>query len=291
MPKGERKKAVKQIEEQIPEIKSAIGGTTAEAQGQLPGAKERASTAYDAASGAAAGLDDTGANLAAGKEFGTANPYATSLAGGTANPYATNLAITGGISEDEAQAMETAATRGVRSVYDVLGAEAQRKKAITGGYGGAGEISQMARQAGQASAEAGTDARARIAGIRQGGRVSGAGMVGEQQISGSAQIGDLMKTGAGLSSQGRIAGAQLLTQQYGLAQDQANYIMDYILKAQATGIQLTQQDIAMMVEISKQKGTFGAIAEGIGQIGGAVGGILGGIGGLGGGGGGGSVVV
>lgn len=235
MAKKERKLVDKYAQEQMGDIKTAVGGTVAEAQSQLPGAKARA--------------EESG---------GRASTAAGELALGTANPYATKLAVTGGISEDEAQAMETAATRGVRSVYDVLGAELQRKQAITGGYGGGGETARMARQAGQVAAEAGTDARARIAALRQGGRVAG----------------------AGLYSQDRIAGAQLLTQQYGLNLDQSNAVMDMILKAQATGIQLTQNDIAFLAEMSKQKSGFGAVAEGIGQVAGGVGGLIGGIGAL-----------
>ena len=254
MPKKERELARGHIEEQIPETKAAIGGTVAEAQSQLPGAKERAAATFGAATGAAGGLGDPSNLLAAGKAFGELNPYAT------------GLATTGGISDEEAQAMETAATRGVRSVYDVLGAEVARKGAITGGYGGAGEAAQMARQAGQVSAEAGTGARAKIAEVRQAGKISGAGMVSEQQM-----------TGADLVNKGQIAGAQLLTEQYKISQDQSNAVMDMILKAQATGITLSQADVAMMVELSKQKGTFGAVAEGVGQVGEGVGAVLAGI--------------
>jgi hypothetical protein len=258
MPKKEREIAREDIRGNIPKVEADIGAITGEAKSQLPGAKEDLAASRGAATGAATGL-------------GT-DPMLSRFTSGEANPFATSLATTGGISPDEAQAMETAATRGVRSVYDVMGAEAQRKRAITGGYGGGGEFAQIARQSGQKQAEAITDARARIAGLRQGGR-----------IAGSEQVGDLMKTGAGLTSQERVVGAQLLTQQYGISQDQSNAVMDMILKATATGAQLTQNDIAMMVELSKQKGTFGAVAEGVGQVGGAVGGILTGVGGLGGG--------
>ena len=241
MAKTERKLVDKYSQEQMGDIKGKFGAITGEAESQLPGAKGNVAGTRAEALGAARGLAE-----------GTSNPYAKQLAEGTANPYATGLATTGGISEDEAQAMETAATRGVRSVYDVLGAEAKRKQAITGGYGGAGEISQMARHAGQVSAEAGTDARARIAGLRQQGKVSGAGLITQGQTAGAEMYG-----------RDKVAGAQLLQQQFGLDQNQSNTLMDYILKAQSTGIQLTQQDVAFLAEMSKQKSRFGAVAEGI----------------------------
>ena len=228
MAKKERRMVDKAATQQMEDIKTEIGGTTEDLKAQVPAARVQATESYGAAKGAASGL-----------------------ASGTANPYATNLAVTGGISEDEAQKMETTATRGVRSVYDVLGAEAKRKSAITGGYGGGGEISQMARQAGQKQAEALTDVDARIAGIRQGGREAGAGMIGQQQIS----------------------GAQMLTQQYGLSAEQANFVQEQILKAQATGMQLTQGDIELLAQMSKQPGaitgglqTAGQVMSGVGSL-------------------------
>ena len=267
MAKEERKLVDKYAQQNMKDIEKSIGGTVTEAQSQLPGAKEQAASSYQKAVGAATGLAEGG---------GPQNEYIAALAGGTANPYATSLATTGGVSDDEAQAMETSATRNVRSVYDVLGAEANRRAAITSGYGGTGGISRMARQAGQVASEAGTDARARIAQLRQGGRTAGAGLVTEQNIQGAKLRGDDLQRG----STERIAGAQLLTQQYGLSQEQSNAVMDMILKAQATGIQLTQQDIAFLAEMSKQKSGFGAVVEGFGQVAGGVGGLLTGVGGL-----------
>ena len=235
MPKAERKATTTAATKQMADIKESLGGTTRDLQTQVQPAREQAGAALGAASSAAGGL-----------------------ATGAANPYATNLAITGGITDDEAQSMETAATRGVSSVYDVLGAEAKRKAAITGGYGGAGEISQMARQAGQKQAEAITGAKSAVAGMRQSGRVSGAGMVGQQQT----------------------AGAQLLTQQYGLTAEQSNAVMEQIIRAQTAGEQLTQGDIDLLAQMSKQPGGFMTAMGAIGSLAGGVGGLLTGIGGM-----------
>jgi hypothetical protein len=236
MPKGEREKASNLAAQQMEDIKSSLGPTI-----------ERLGADYT-----------TGSDRAA-RAHSVAAAYSENLAGGEANPFATNLAVTGGISDDEAQAMETSATRGVRSVYDVLGAEAQRRQAITGGYGGAGELSQMARQSGQRQAEAVTGAKAATAGLRQTGRISGAGMVGQQQI----------------------AGAQLLTQQYGLSAQQAQAVMDQILQAKIAGLQLTQGDIAIIAELSKQPGGLGGALGNLGGMMGGAGSLLKGLAGLG----------
>ena len=235
MPKAERKQTTSAATQQMADVKESLGGTTKDLQTRVQPARDQATTSYGAASSAAGGL-----------------------ATGAANPYATNLAVTGGISEDEAQKMETTATRGVSSVYDVLGAEAKRKAAITGGYGGSGEIAQMARQASQKQAEALTTSQANIAGLRQSGRVSGAGMIGQQQI----------------------AGAQMLTQQYGLSAEQAQAVMDQIIKAQATGAQLTQGDIELLAQMSKQPGGFMTGIGAIGSLAGAAGSVMTGLGGL-----------
>jgi len=236
MPKAERKQTTAAATQQMTDIKESLGGTTRDLQTQAQPAREQATQSFGAAQGAASGL-----------------------ATGAANPYATNLAVTGGISEDEAQKMETTATRGVSSVYDVLGAEAKRKAAITGGYGGSGEIAQMARQAGQKQAEALTTSQANIAGIRQRGREAGAGMVSQQQI----------------------AGAQMLTQQYGLSAEQAQAVMDQIIKAQATGAQLTQGDIDLLAQMSKQPGGFMTGLSAVGSLASAAGSVMTGLGGLG----------
>jgi hypothetical protein len=58
-----------------------------------------------------------------------------------------------------------------------------------GGLGGGGEISQMARQVGQQSARASTDAQAEIARIRQAGKLEGLG--GLSQLEQAAASGRL----------------------------------------------------------------------------------------------------
>jgi hypothetical protein len=235
MPKGERKQVDSAANTNMAQIQSGLLGTTQSTlQSEQPAAQAQATSAY-----------------------GTASSGASNLASGTANPYATNLAVTGGISDQDAQKMETTATRGVRSVYDVLGAEAKRKQAITGGYGGSGEIAQMARQSGQKQAEALTTADANIASIRQQGQIAGSGQVGQQQI----------------------AGVQNLTQQYGLSAQQAQSVMDQLIKAQTSGAQLTQGDIDLLAQMSKEPSALSGALGNIGQIAGIGAGLAAGIGG------------
>lgn len=85
------------------------------------------------------------------------------------------FADTGGFSDAERASFKRGATAGVPAAYNVLMGEARRKRAATGGLGGGGEISQMARQLGETSARANTAAENDLASQIRAGKELGLG--------------------------------------------------------------------------------------------------------------------
>lgn len=69
-----------------------------------------------------------------------------------ANNVGTNLASTGGFNPTQANQFLEQATSGTNADYGILQQQAQQQRDKTGGLGSGGEISQMARQLGQAQA-------------------------------------------------------------------------------------------------------------------------------------------
>ena len=185
------------------------------------------------------------------------------------------LADTGGITTEEAGDITRRATRGVTSIYDVLSAEAARRRAITGGYGGASETARLARQAAERSAEAATGAGAQIAQMRQSGRISGiqglAGLTSEEAAGRRAAFGGLAGIETNVAGGVRSAAQLSVDQQIATAQE--------ILKRIQLGQQVSEADLAMLGELSKQPGIFNSIISGIGGITGAITGIRGLVGG------------
>lgn len=187
------------------------------------------------------------------------------------------MAQTGGISESDADAMRRAATRGVTSTYDVLSNEANRRRAVTGGYGGTGEISQMARQVGQKAAEATTDVNARIAGLQQTGRLAGlGGLTSTAGAAGGFESGLAAgrRSGTQLLAQiesdvasGRRASLGGLTQLYNITDQEAQDLGHQILQRIQLGNQASSTDMQIMTELAKAKpGLFSSIMGGLGSI-------------------------
>lgn len=162
----------------------------------------------------------------------------TSSAYTSASDAAKSLALTGGISDEDAAKMERTASRGVKSAYDVASNEAKRKAAITGGYGGLGAISQMARQSGQKQAESITDTQSAIAGLRQ---------------------------------QGKIAGTSNLSNLYGLSSQQSSNVLNSLLQSQS----LSLSDLQLMQGLASQPGTWSKILGSLGGVGSVISSIAG----------------
>ena len=84
-----------------------------------------------------------------------------------------DLISSGGISDATAAAMQRQATSGVSGIYNVLGRNLDRSRAVTGGQGGGGETAQIARQLGQSEANAITGVNAQVGQLRQQGTEAG----------------------------------------------------------------------------------------------------------------------
>ena len=69
---------------------------------------------------------------------------------GTAQSGYSNLASTGGFTPQQSNQFLQQATEGTTDTYNTLSQQAQQNRAATGGLGTGGEVSQMARQLGQA---------------------------------------------------------------------------------------------------------------------------------------------
>jgi hypothetical protein len=176
------------------------------------------------------------------------------------------LAETGGVSPEEAGAMTRRATRGVTSIYDVLSAEAARRRTITGGYGGESEIARLARQSAEKAAEATTGAEAEVAKMRQTGRLEGvrglAGLTTEEAAGRRAAVTSL--TGLETSVAGGVRAAAQLSV------DQQIATGTEILKRIQLGQQVSESDLSLLSDLSKQPGVFnsiiGAVGAGAGVI-------------------------
>ncbi len=195
----------------------------------------------------------------------------------------------GGILPGEEDVMLRSATRGVAGVYDVLGNEANRRIATTGGQGGGGQLARMARQAGQVQAEATTGARAEIAGIRQTGRIAGVqglggaetdfatgrrgafrdvgaleGDVAAGRVRGGELLGDVESDIAG----GRREGAAILADVYGMGLDEQATLGREILTRIQLGQAATANDMEILSYLSTRPGVWdniiGAIGAGAG---------------------------
>lgn len=126
-----------------------------------------------------------------GKEFtGTSGAYDPEVLAKITGGY-TDFSETGGYSPESRAAFMRNATSGVGDIYKVLQGEAERKRSLTGGLGGGGDISQMARQLSQQQAKAATGAqvdldtmiaRNRLAGLG-GLSASGSDVAGQRQAA------------------------------------------------------------------------------------------------------------
>jgi hypothetical protein len=200
-----------------------------------------------------------------------------------------SFATTGGYTPEQEAAYMRQATRGARDVYDVLGQEAQRRRALTGGFGG-GDISQMARQASQATAEAATKARLGLEEEERTRRLAGAaglGGISARQLSAAgtqagmeADIAAGRRAAAGTAAQTELGRLSGLSGVLGMSQEDAQSIANEILQRYATSGQISQQDLSTLADLSKQPGWFsGGLVPALGGIAG-VGSAALGIGGI-----------
>jgi hypothetical protein len=130
------------------------------------------------------------ANAAGTGGFDPTN-YANTLAGYN------NFASTGGFTPAQETAYMDQATSGVANTYGVLQNQAALQRAKTGGMGGGGEISQMARQLAQAQAGAEQGAAVNLNQMENANKL--AGLSGSSSLQ-TAQAGNVLSGLQGAAS-------------------------------------------------------------------------------------------
>jgi hypothetical protein len=133
----------------------------------------------------------------------------------------TDFANTGGFTEADKNQFLNRATSGVTNTYDILGQQALQSRAKTGGLGTGGDYSQLARQLGQAQADATLGAQTSLSDqIRQGKLAGLGGLTGEQEaLSGLKQtaLSGLRSTEADVAASKLAASGQERQQQADIA--------------------------------------------------------------------------
>lgn len=213
------------------------------------------------------------------------------------------FANTGGFNSASMGDFRRRATSSVPSVYNVLGAEAQRRRSLTGGLGTGGDISQMARQVGQESAKANTNAEAALNEQINQNKLAGLGGLGgfETSVAGGrrAALGQLSSTegdvagkslsaGLGLEgdiaagrrgiesnvASGRLAGAGGLSHLYDTSTGEVSDMGRQVLAHFGLEDASHDQQVQVLTQLANTPG----ILDNILRIGTMAGGVLGGVG-------------
>lgn len=205
-----------------------------------------------------------------------------------------NFIKTGGYSDQDKQSILRQATSGVKGSFNVLGQQARRAAAATGGMGGAAATASLGRGALQQQAETTTNALNDINAQQRANELKGAAGLDEGTKNVLAATQGLTQQDI-LREQGQVAGAQGLNQIGGLKlsgqalQQQleggvAGNKLNYTALTNLIGSQAGQQILAMLgidssnqqaamdafVKLSQNPTLFQQISQGIAQIGAGV---------------------
>lgn len=207
--------------------------------------------------------------------------------GSTASGYS-SLASTGGFTPAQGQAYVRQATEGTTGTYGVLENQVQQNKAKTGGLGTGGEMSQMARQLGQAQATNTLNAENSLSQMKTANTLSG--LSGENATSGlesglqSAVAGNKL---AGTNQQLSLAGSQAagvtaansqMSQLYNTTTNQVTALGQQVLST--LGLDFSTQEAATnsLTTLSKNPGLLQTVLGDISGLGGAAAGAAGDLG-------------
>jgi hypothetical protein len=191
-----------------------------------------------------------------------------------------NFADTGGFTPDQEASFRRRATSGVPAIYDVLGAQAERQRSLTGGLGTGGQISQMARQMSQEQSKAATGAEVDLASQERTGKLAGLGglqSVGNDVASGRrAGLGASIGLEQGVAS-GRNTANQQMSNLYNITTGEISDQGKQILAQYGLEDASAETQLKVLASLAGAPGALGNIAQGVGQVGG----IVSSIGGLG----------
>jgi hypothetical protein len=204
------------------------------------------------------------------------------------------FANTGGFTPEQEAGFRRSASGAVPAAYDVMMNEARRKRALTGGLGGGGELSQMTRQLGETSARANTAGEVALADQERQGKLAGLSGLGgvESQlasnklsgIQGGANVGQAgIQMGSNLSQAGANMEQNLYNSQTGEISQMGSQIL------QMLGIDQSNQSLSLQTlqSLANTPGLFDNIMKvgglAVGGLTAATGaGMLGGVGKIGG---------
>lgn len=259
MSKSQQKSTYNTASGQVQTNTSNEAAANAQLQGVLGTAQQNTSNLYPAITGGYGDVYSTGGY----------DPGALT----TITNDATNLATTGGVTPAQVGALQDESAAAAASAYKTAGAEAQRRAAITGGYGEGGAIdAYMARQASNAGSAAAQQAIGTITPMIQQGEIAGAGILNTTQQNMAAN---------------KLAALGGTSNIYGLNDAQVTATLNQILTNYNQTGQLNANDIKIMAEIANsQKGLGANLLNIIQTLGGVASGIMGSLPQGGGGGGG-----
>lgn len=189
-----------------------------------------------------------------------------------------SFADTGGFTPDQEAAFRRRATSGVPAIYDVLGAQAERERSLTGGLGTGGQISQMARQMAQEQSKAATGAEVDLASQERAGKLAGlsglTGVAGDVAGARRAGFGQQLGLESGVA-QGVGQANQQMSHLFDSSTGQINALGNQILAQYGLSDAADETKLKVLQSLSQAPGVLGNIAQGIGQVGNIATGISG----------------
>jgi hypothetical protein len=200
----------------------------------------------------------------------------------TAQGGYSNLASNGGFTPAQAQGFVRQATEGTTDTYNTLSQQAQQDRAATGGLGTGGEVSQMARQLGQAQASNTLNAETQLNQLQTANTVTGLGglastanqvagntIAGQTAIEQGKQQGTAQQLGlAGNVAAGATSAASTLNSLYNTQTGQVTAMGSQLLQALGLGSADQGTAIAALTNLSKNPGAFQtALSDTLGIVG------------------------
>lgn len=202
---------------------------------------------------------------------------------------------TGGFGTGEEDAIRRSASAPVSAYYQGLKNDLARRQNLQGGYlpGFDESMAEMGREASRRGYEASTDAEARLAGMRQQGRLTGLGGLADvsSRVAGLEQQGRLAGTQglfglgateldaqlnmAGMFDRNRLAGAEGLSRLYGTAPAETAMWLDASLSGLGGGANAASNFLGMRAQYNPNRSVMDRIMQGAGIGGGILGAYLG----------------
>jgi hypothetical protein len=191
------------------------------------------------------------------------------------------LATTGGFTPQQSQQFIEQATQGTTGTYNTLEAQAQQDRAKTGGLGTGGEISQMARQLGQAQASNTLNTEVALNQQQTGNELAGLGGSSNLQtnVAGAKAGGVAQEAALGANvAAGSNAANTGLSNLYNTTTGQITAVGQQVLSALGLNFNTQSDAITALTNLSKNPGAVQTVLGTIAGLGGAAAGAAGALG-------------